>query len=47
MLEKLKRQRDLCQSAMIRTDGEMKAIWEAKYLYFQNMIDSYKRGDKC
>lgn len=37
--EKLCKQRDLCQSAMIRTDGEMKAIWEAKYTYFQGIID--------
>lgn len=37
--EKLCKQRDLCQSAMIKTDGEMKAIWEAKYTYFQNQID--------
>lgn len=37
--EKLCKQRDLCQSAMFKTEGFMKAIWEAKYFYFQNKID--------
>ena len=44
---KLCKQRDLCQSAMVKTDGEMKAIWEAKYCYFQNKIENLtKKGSK-
>lgn len=42
LIEKTKKQLDLCLSAMIRTDGEMKALWEAKAFYLQNKIESLK-----
>lgn len=42
LIEKTKKQLDLCLSAMIMTEGEMKALWEAKVFYLQNKINSLK-----
>lgn len=42
LIDKTKKQLDLCLSAMVRTDGEMKALWEAKAFYLQNKIESLK-----
>lgn len=40
LIEKTKKQLDLCLSAMIMTEGEMKALWEAKAFYLQNKLNS-------
>lgn len=44
--QKLQKQRDNCQSAMIRTSGEMKAIWEAKYTYFQGKLENFNKKER-